>query len=233
MLLNTSCFSYFHSSPFTFNGRPFLTKSHQSLDRLDRICVTSVTHIQSGNQIHDRAPPPPLRKERLPDASYIAQSRRGMERRWNRGRERRARSMWGKWDRSPPGQGGRDSRDVKGHWVDRCGVTRLWQLSCCVRHLRFCRVSGGVRWLWQVSGGVRWLWQVRRPPGWSRRDRRPPGRSRWNRRPLGRNRRDRRPPGRSSLDPWQRLGPRGNWDTRGRESTYSLKDRGREFRWPW
>ncbi len=25
MLLNTSCFSYFHSSPFTFNSRPFLT----------------------------------------------------------------------------------------------------------------------------------------------------------------------------------------------------------------
>ncbi len=25
ILLNTSCFSYFHSSPFTFNGRSFLT----------------------------------------------------------------------------------------------------------------------------------------------------------------------------------------------------------------
>ncbi len=25
MLLNTSCFSYFHCSPFTFNGQPFLT----------------------------------------------------------------------------------------------------------------------------------------------------------------------------------------------------------------
>ncbi len=64
-----------------------------------------------------QAPPPP--HERLPEASHEAQSRRAVERRWNRGRERRARSMWGKWD----------SRDVKGHWVDRCGVTRLWQVS--------------------------------------------------------------------------------------------------------
>ncbi len=46
------------------------------------------------------------------------------------------------------------------------------------------------------------------------------------------SRRDRRPPGRSR-DPRQRLGPRGNRDTRDRESTYSLKDRGSEFsRWP-
>ncbi len=147
--------------------------------------------------------------------------------------------MWGQGDRSPPGQGGQDSRDVKGHWVGRCGVTRLWQLSCCVCHLRFCRVSGDVKWLWQVSGGMRWLWQVsggvrwlwqvsggvrwlrqvRRPPGRSRQYRRPPGRSRRDRRPPGRSRRDRRPPGQSRRDPWQRLGPRGNWDTRGREST--------------
>ncbi len=63
----------------------------------------------NGNQIHDRAPP----KERLPDASHMEQSRRVVERRWNRGRERRARSMWGKCDRSPPGWSGRDSRDVR------------------------------------------------------------------------------------------------------------------------
>ncbi len=180
-----------------------------------------------------QSPPPPPPKERLPDASHKAQSRRAVERRWNRGRERRARSMWGKWDRSPPGQGRWDSRDVKGHWVDRCGVTRLWQLSCCVRHLRFCRVSGDVRWLWQVSGGVRWLWQVSGGVMWLWQV---SGGVRWLwlvRRPPGRSRRDRRPPGRSRRDTWQRLGPRGNWDTRGRESTYSLKDRGREFRWPW
>ncbi len=186
----------------------------------------------SGNQIHNRAPHLGAASRRL----HKAKSRRAVERRWNRGRGRRTRSMWGQWNRSPPGQGGRDSRDVR--W--------LWQ------------VSGGVRWLWQVSGGVRWLWQVRRPPGRSRRDRHPPGRSRRDRRPPGRSRRDRRPPGRSrrdrrppgrsrrdrrppgrsrrdrrppgrSRDPGPRLGPRGNGDTRGRESTFGFRNRGREF----
>ncbi len=51
--------------------------------------------VVSDNQIHDRVPPPPP-KEWLPDASHTAQSRRALERRWNRGRERRARSMWSK-----------------------------------------------------------------------------------------------------------------------------------------
>ncbi len=51
------------------------------------MCSCSVVR---GNQIRDRAPP----KERLPDASHTAQSRRAVEQRWNRGRERRARSMW-------------------------------------------------------------------------------------------------------------------------------------------
>ncbi len=88
----------------------------------------------SGNQIHNRAPHLGAASRRL----HKAKSRRAVERRWNRGRGRRARSMWGQWNRSPPGQGRRDSRDVR--W--------LWQ------------VGGGVRWLWQVGGGVRWLWQV-------------------------------------------------------------------------
>ncbi len=230
-------------------------------------------------------------------------------------------------------RGRRDSRDVKWHWVNCCGVTRPLagqrrrEVTLAGQRRREVtlagqrgtwgdsgrsagtwgdsgrsagtwgdsgRSAGNVRWLWQVSGDVRWLWQVqrgrevtlagqrgrevtlagqrgtwgdsagqrrregwlwqvrrppgrsrrdrrppgrsrrdRRPPGRSRRDRRPPGRSRRDRRPPGRSRRDRRPPGRSRRDPWQWLGPRGNWDTRGRESTYSLKDRGREFRWPW
>ncbi len=47
-----------------------------------------------------------------------------------------------------------------------------------------------------------------------------------------RSRRDRRPPGRSR-DPWPRLGPRGNGDTRGRESTFGFRNRGREFKRPW
>ncbi len=249
------------------------------------MCSCSVVR---GNQIRDRAPPQRAASRRF---THTAQSRRAVERRWNRGRERRARSMWSQWDRSPPGRGGRGSRDVKWHWVNCCGVTRLWQVSGDVRWLWqvsrdvrwLWQVGGDVRWLWQIGGDVEWLWQVRRPPGrcrrerrppgrcrrdrrppgrsrrdrcppgqsrrdrrppgqsrWdrrppgrSRRDRRPPGRSRRDRRPPGRSRRDRRPPGRSRRDPWQWLGPRGNWDTRGRESTYSLKDRGREFRWPW
>ncbi len=177
--------------------------------------------VVSGNQIHDRAPPP---KERLPDASHTRHNPGG---RWNRGREWRARSMWGQWDRSPPGQGRRDSRDVKGHWVDRCDVKGHWVDRC------------DVRWLWQFDGDVEWLWQIRRPPGRSRRDRRPLGRSRRDRRPPGRSRRDRRPPQRSrcppgrSRDPWPRLGPRGNGDTRGRESTFGFRNRGREFKRPW
>ncbi len=32
---------------------------------------------------------------------------------------------------------------------------------------------------------------------------------------------------------WPRLGPRGNGDTRGRESTFGFRNRGREFQRPW
>ncbi len=77
-------------------------------DVVDGWCAVWV----SGNQIHDIAPPPRAASRRL----HKAYTRRAVERRWNRGRGRRARSMWGQWDRSPPGQGGRDSSDVKGHW---------------------------------------------------------------------------------------------------------------------
>ncbi len=108
----------------------------------------------SGNQIHNRAPHLGAASRRL----HKAKSRRAVERRWNRGRGRRTRSMWGQWNRSPPGQGGRDSRDVRWLWQVSGGVRWLWQVSGGVRWL--WQVSGGVRWLWQVSGGVRWLWQV-------------------------------------------------------------------------
>ncbi len=188
--------------------------------------MRDVAVVVSGNQIHDRAPP--LRAASRRFTQSIIQG--AVERRWNRGRGRRARSMWANETGAHQGRGGRDSRDVKWHWVNCCGMTRLWH----GRRRREVTLAGRRRreWLWLVGGGVSWLWRSAGREVDSGRSGRPPGRSRRDRSPPGRSRRDRRPPGRSR-DSRQRLGPRGNRDTRDRESTYSLKDRGREFMWPW
>ncbi len=89
----------------------------------------------------------------------------------------------------------------------RCAAERVEQTLRCAQ--LGARLSVGLcsPGLWHYYTTLRWY--NRRPPQWSRC---PPGRSR---------------------DPWPRLGPRGNGDTRGRESTFGFRDRGREFKRPW
>ncbi len=69
--------------------------------------------------------PPP--KERLPDASHMEQSRRAVERRWNRGRERRGQVHVGKM-RQEPTRAGRTRCEVtlgKPLWRDETLAAQL------------------------------------------------------------------------------------------------------------
>ncbi len=81
----------------------------------------------SSSAVRGNQTPPPKRAASRRLTQSIIQEGGGAEVEPGKGTEGQVQR-----DRSPPGQGGQNRRDVKGHWVDRCDV-RLWQVGGDVR----------------------------------------------------------------------------------------------------